>query len=280
MKSDTDKFYSDPNSYLAQGDIFHLDMVGPFADEVKRIFRTTDGRHGSVFFEGECSAKVFSQGDLEMLLATTSRTELHTDPFSKTEDGQAEMVVVPAELFRYFIVASNTCDISGQDAPPKLATAILPVITLADMCKSTKLELKTSTSQTTIHTFIMEYYPQADGLESCSDVDYGEQVRLNINRWIDSKPTKKLLEDARRIKNFLQRYFDGGYLFSLPQNIKYSLPESYVDFTAVLTVPTEKLFALKNHRFVRIADRYCDSFARKFGDFFSRLALPERMRPN
>ena len=69
-------------------------------------------------------------------------------------------------------------------------------------------------------------------------------------------------------------------MLSLPQNIKYNLPESYVDFTAVLTVPTDKLLGLKNRRFVRIADRYCDNFARKFGEFFSRLALPEQMRPN
>ena len=190
------------------------------------------------------------------------------------------MVVVPAELFRYFIIVSNTCDISGQDAKPKRAAAILPVTTLAEMCKGTELEFKSIAIPMTIHSFVSEHCPDADELVNSSDVDYSKVVKLTVDKWIGSKPKKDLLKDARRIKNFLHSYHEKGYMHSLPQNIKYSLPESYIDFTAVLTVPTDKLLGLKHHRFVRIADRYCDCFARKFGEFFSRLSLPEQMRPN
>jgi len=280
MKSNTDIFYAAPNDYLAQGDIFRIDLVGPYADEVKRIFRTTDGRHGSVFFEGNCPAKIFSQEDLESLLETTRRTELHIDPFSKTRDGQAEMVVVPAELFQYFIVATNTCDISGVDGPPKCAATILPVITLASMCKRTPLTFRTVNTPTTIHSFVTQYCPKGEALEVAGDLDYSTIVRLTINEWIESNIPKKLRQDVAQIKNFLMNYHSKGYMSPLPQNMKYGLPESYVDFTTVLTVPRDKLLEIKEFRFVRIADRYCDNFARKFGDFFSRLALLKQMRPS
>jgi len=281
MKSSTDIFYSEPQDYLSQGDIFKIDIVGPIADEVKRIFRTTDGQHGSVFFEGNSEAKIFSQEDLLNFLGNISRTDLHTDPFTNTQDGQAEMVVVPAELFEYFIIATNTCDISGIDRPAQPTTTILPVITLARMCKRTKLpSLRSSDTPISIHSFIIKYCPDGHRLESTNELDYSKVARLTIKGLIESNPSTKLLEDSRRIKNFLRVYYDKGYMFSLPQSPKYNLPESYVDFTTVLTVPTNKVLSIQQFRFVRISERYCDNFARKFGDFFSRLAFRVEMRPS
>jgi hypothetical protein len=69
------------------------------------------------------------------------------------------------------------------------------------------------------------------------------------------------------------------FIFSLPADASFGLPESYVDFTSAFTVPTSKLLALKDSRFAKIADPYRIDFAQKFGSFFSRVALPKQMQP-
>jgi hypothetical protein len=69
------------------------------------------------------------------------------------------------------------------------------------------------------------------------------------------------------------------FMFSLPADATFRLPESYIDFTAVYTVHTSKLLAIQDLRFAMIADPYRIDFAQKFGSFFSRVALPKPMRP-
>ena len=78
---------------------------------------------------------------------------------------------------------------------------------------------------------------------------------------------------------FLSRYYEKVCMFSLPAEPTFNLPESYVDFTAVFTVQTSKLLALESSRFVTIVDPYRIAFAKRFGEFFARVALPKLMRP-
>ena len=112
-----DTFYLPPGPQLEQGDIFRTELVAPAADRRQRIFRAADGRHGSVVFEEECEGRVFARSDLESLLRQSSANELRTRPFVQTPDGHDEMVVVYARLLRYFVIATQTCDISGEEGP-------------------------------------------------------------------------------------------------------------------------------------------------------------------
>lgn len=272
-------YYADPNRYLQQGDIFRLDLVAPAADEVQRIFRAKNGRHGSVVFQEDCEARVFSRDELDELLAATSQRVLHTKPFHQTPDGQNEMVVVFARLFRYFVIATQTCDISGKDKAAFESAIILPVIPLMDLCRSEPMPFASTHETLTIHEFVTRYCEKSEELQSVGDMDYGNALRNFVDRCATSAHNKNVRKDAKFIGNYLKRYYEKGYMFSLPGDEGFGLPESYVDFTAAFTVPTSKLLALESLRFATIIDPYRLAFAQKFGYFFARIALPKPMRP-
>jgi len=274
-----DSYYMDPASYLQQGDIFRIDLVAPVADEVQRIFRAKDGRHGSVVFEQNCEARVFSRNDLDNLLAAISQTPLHTKPFHKTPDGYDEMVVVFARLFRYFIIATQTCDISGKNKGRSEWATILPVIPLVDLCKTEPMPFASTYETLTIHEFVTKYCEKGGELQNSSAMDYVPRLRQLVNDSIKSKQNEKVRKDTQFLKNYLSNYYAKIFMFSLPANVKYNLPESYVDFTSAFTVHTSKLLAIQDLRFARIAVPYSFDFAQKFGHFFTRVALPKQMRP-
>jgi len=279
MTSSEANFYTTPSDHLEQGDIFYLDLVAPIADEIKRIFRTEDGRHGSLFFEGNARAKVFSQSELEELLQTSNRTELHTDPFRETLDGQQEMVVVAGRLFQYFIIASQTCDISGKNGKSLPWAIVLPIITISYTCKNQCLPFKSIDDQMTIHDFICSKLQDSEKLQSATEFEYGEEIRNITSELLEKKNNGKILEDIRQIKNFLNNYHKKGYMFPLTEKPDFKVPESYVDFTAAYSVPTDKLLSVKENRFARINTPYREDFAQHFANFFARVALPTPMKP-
>jgi hypothetical protein len=278
-KTNNDSFYTSQEEHLEQGDIFRVEIVAPAADEVQRIFRTKDGRHGSVVFEENCDARVFSRTELDSLLESISQTPLHTEPFSKSPDGQEEMVVVFSRLFRFFIIATQTCDICGIDKTPSEWATVFPVITLADLCKNEPLPFSRTNQVLTIHGFVHKYCEGIEGLEDLSDMDYVPELKKIINQCSKSHPSKDVQQDGRHIRSYLSDYHKPVFIFSLPADASFGLPESYVDFTSAFTVPTSKLLALKDSRFAKIADPYRIDFAQKFGSFFSRVALPKQMQP-
>lgn len=278
-RGNNDSYYARPAEALEQGDMFHLELVAPAADEVQRIFRAKDGRHGSVVFEENCDALVFNRLDLDTLLESVSVTPLHTKPFRKTPDGHEEMVVVYSRLLRYFIIATQTCDICGIDKAPFEWATILPVITLADFCSSEPLPFLSTHQTITIHEFVSAYCEESNALEGATDMEYAAIVRQMVAGLAESGYPKKVRKDAKYLKKYLQEYFDRMYMFLLPADPNFELPESYVDFTSAFTVPTGKLLAIKDSRFAKITDPYRVSFAQKFGTFFARVALPRPMRP-
>ena len=278
-QANRDSYYTGPGEALEQGDIFRVDLVGPAADEVQRIFRTRDGRHGSVVFEENCDATVFTRGELEALLETASRTPLHTDPFHRTQDGQEEMVVVFSRLFRYFMIATQTCDICGIDKAAVEWATILPVIPLADFCKNELLPFTSIDKPITIHEFVRKQCEEDGRLDTAGDIEYARVLRDIVQSLVGSVLNKRVKQDVGYVRNYLRDYYKKIYMFLLPADPKFQLPESYVDFTSAFTVPTSKLLAIRTVRFAKINDPYRIDFAQKFGAFFARVALPKPMRP-
>lgn len=278
-KINNDSYYTIPNEHLEQGDIFRIDIVSPAADEVQRIFRSKDGRHGSVVFEENCEAMIFSRAELDNLLENTSQTPLHTRPFSKSPDGQEEMVVVFSRLFHYFIIATQTCDICGLDKDPHEWATILPIITLAELCKNEPLPFKKTERIMTIQEFLNEYCEESSELENATDIEYGHVIKNIVKDLAESATDKNVKEDAKYIKKYLNEYHKPMYIYYLAADQTVAMPESFIDFTSAYTVPTSKLLALKNTRFIKISNLYRTDFAQKFGLFFSRIALPQPMRP-
>ncbi len=190
------------------------------------------------------------------------------------------MVVVYARLFEYFVIASQTCDISGMDKPAQLWATILPVVTLAAMCRQESIPMGPQEALRTIDSVVREHCPNSEQLERASDADYGMTIRLLVDEWLNSAAAKESKILSRRIKNFLNDYHKAGYMHPLRDNIQLRVPESYVDFTAAFSVPRSKLLALRNHRIATIASPYREDFSHRFATFYSRVALPAPMRPD
>lgn len=269
--------YAPVSEYLQQGDIFCQKVVTPVVDTEKRIFRTSDGQHGSVVFADGVSAKVFEESELIAKLNECARTPLHTDPFCLTEDGFPEMVVVHSTLTSYFIIATQTCDICGVDRKPLPTAIILPVLTVQDICRNQRLPFQSlGNKEMTIESFL-ELNAGAAHLRTESDsFRYPTLLREVFSNW---KPGKQFEPDRNRLRNYMDQLHEKGWMYFLKQDDALKVPESYVDFSVAYTVPTFRLNELKASRIARLADNVRNHFSREFADMLSRIALPTPIKP-
>lgn len=272
------EFYTEVKEYLQQADIFRVDVVSPIADTQKRIFRTADGCHGSLYFEGTAQARVFSEEDLTAKLSIQERGPYHSAPFCQIADGSNELVVVEAKKIKYFVIASQTCDISGKDKKALPFATLLPIITLYDVCRTETLPFD-KTESYTIHDFLLSHCDGTEELNLCNEYTYGCKIKELVRALLQSGLNKNLAEKVSRIKNFINQGFANSiFTYLLQENQEKQIPESYIDFSVICTVPTPKLEALKPHRLCRLQETYHMSFIKQFATFFERVAEPKAMR--
>lgn len=266
-------FYSSVDAFIQQGDIFRVDLVAPLADQNVRLFRSADGRHGSVVFEEGGNGRVFAPDDLKSVLqGNQSLTGLHTSPFEATHDGQLEMVVTFANFVQFFVVVSQTCDVSGVDKEPFPVAMILRAKTLYDICRTDRLPLRGGALET-IHEFLLKETSDF-ALASASVTDYSQTLRNCLLNW--APDTNTLRETRGRIGNFLDKAMKGGsYLYYLADDRERGIPEMCVDFSCAFTVMTQQLLDLQQRRVGRIANPYRDQFAQEFGNRIGRVAVPK-----
>lgn len=274
--TETRKF-SDVTTYLQQGDIFKIDVVCPIIDTEQRLFRSVDGRHGSVVFSGSSPGKVFEPRDLLKTLEERVQTPLHTKPYCLTPDGHPELVVVHATKTSHFIVASQTCDISGCDKKALDTCIILPIRTILEVCRNERLPFDNEGSNYTIE----EYVDSVCGSDlKMRDVDdplsYPDRLRELMDSW--NPATKAKNEEKSRIKNYLKKLCESNWTYYLQPDSELQIPASFVDLAVAYTVPVLKLEQLKEHRVARLGDPYRDQFSQAFGNRLSRIAVPEPMR--
>lgn len=291
MQTPEGGWYCKPADFLEQGDVFGLDVVAPFADFTQRLFRTEDGRHGSAVFEEGVPATVFSRTELENTLRISTRTRLHTAPFGVTEDDQCEMVVVHAMLVRYFVIASQTCDVSGIDAEPLSHVLVVPIRTLVETCQSERLPFYAGdpgspfvgqthpTEDLTIHEYLVDRCKKDELLKHTAPADYGAALRLVVEDWMPTKGTTEK-QNAGLIKSFINNQFKLGHVDYLPDAPKFDVPEGIVDFSMIFTASRQLLVAQKEKRLARIADPYRDAFSRRLADQISRIATPRPKKPD
>ena len=176
--------YCPVSEYLQQGDIFKVRIVTPFSDRKERLFRTFDGRHGSLVFSSEVAGTVFERSDLELCLnRATARDPWHTDPFQIAPDGQEELVVTFAKVVELFVIATQTCDISGQEKHAASHAIILPVKTLSDLCRFDRVPFNGRTEPASMEEYLTEVTGR-DALKKTSDpFEYGRIFRRLLDEW-------------------------------------------------------------------------------------------------
>jgi hypothetical protein len=277
--SEASVLYHPLKDFIQQGDIFCQEVVTPVVDAQKRIFRAADGRHGSVVFADGASARVFEENELRKSLNSCVRSPLHTDPFVPTPDGHPELVVVHATLTSYFVVVSQTCDVCGVDKPALLTTIILPIITVRDICRFQRLPFPSMNNlEVTIEEFIEANANVANLRKEVDAFSYPQILRDIFTTW---NPATKALElDRNKVRNYLDGVHKKGWMYFLKQDDNFQMPESYVDFSVALTVPTQKLVGMRPARIACIADPYRMKFAQEFAIRLSRVAVPVPSKPD
>ena len=269
-------FYSAPAGFLQQGDVYCAPLVAPITDAQQRIFRSFDGRHGSVVIAGEADGKVFSRTELITALQAAVRGALHTEPFTATPDGQMEFVVTNADLIEYFIVISQTCDICGVDHAPKALAMILKAKSMRHLCRTEPLPFKGEALPLTIH----EYMSAKNGfgaLEEADEATYSYRLREIWQAW---KPTTNDGRDNRgKINNYLSSMQKkGGPTYFLAHDSYHGMPPLYIDFLTAFTVTTSQLETMKEKRIATLSEAYRIDFAQSFAAHIGRVALPVAMQ--
>ncbi|MHB1034641.1 MAG: hypothetical protein ACYC35_08860 [Pirellulales bacterium] len=277
--------YSAANAYLAQGDIFKRRLVAPLADDEIRILRSEAGRHGQHVLSGE-SGRLFSYDELVDTLTALPPNE-QEGPFQTSGGPPLEYVVVPAGLVEYFMLASQTCDVSGVDGAAKPFAAVVPVVSVSGYLSRERLPLgllgedaQDKTQWTTIVDYLQDTLKEDLGKIRDDPFGLPDKVRQVLRGW---QPPKKSNEHQVRgkILNVLGGLLDSkrSYIYYLPLSRPHRVPESYVDFTRLVSIGTDKLNDLKQHRVSSLASPYREEFANKLGLYLSRIATPAPLVP-
>jgi hypothetical protein len=269
-------------NYLSQGDIFKIDLVAPMADTEKLIYRTVDGQHINNILPDGTNGRIFIYEELLSLIETFS-SEQRFFPFQQTE-----RVIVSANLLRYFIVLSQTCDISGVDHPAKPNCAIAPILTIAQHCQN-KVSIKYKDPKTNqensltvnIPDYMNEKIDSSFKDKSSDDFAFPNYLRENLDNWSkklkNESPEHKLING---LKNSLNMIIENKKLeiYYLAQDQENGVPESYIDFCRVYTIQTVLIEKLKDKRIATLKSPYREQFARKFAEYYARIATPYPMR--
>jgi hypothetical protein len=270
----TPPFYIPFTDFLQQGDIFRVGIVTPVADAQQRLFRSIDGRHGSVVFAEGTNGRVFDRTELdETLDSLTSQTPLHTRPFRPTPDGQPELAVVFAGFSEHFVIATQTCDVSGHDKKEFPYAMILPARTLMEICQTEQIDLQGRNQPITIEEYLMERTGDVTIASVADATRYSEKLKEVLASWNPTENADKA--NQRLITKFLNKIRrTAGHLYYLPADDRFHVPELMVDFCTTYTVATRQLTNFASGRVARIGDPYRDHFARAFADRISRIAIP------
>jgi hypothetical protein len=270
-------FFADCEDYLAQGDIFRLELVLPMPDTQKRIFRTPEGRHGKLVLEAG-GGYAFSESDLLQTLESLP-LEDRLLPFQRTPDGDYELVIVAADLLRHFIVVSQTCDISGVDSPASPLCVIARVMTIAEFCRTEKVPFPSAATgaEKTIVTFLAERLGEHIKQEAENDLTFPDYLRKALDDW-KAKDTRES-PDARirgAIKTLLNNIVGNKQLntYYLHPDAARGGPESFVEFSYLFTVRTGLLIEHQGSRIATLSSPYREEFAQRFAHYYMRIATP------
>jgi hypothetical protein len=273
--------------YLTQGDIFKFDLVAPIADLEKRIFRTIDGKHSSLINSDGSNGRIFAYDELLAAIEDLPIQE-RLPPFQKTTDGKYERVLVYAELLKYFIILSQTCDISGVDSSPNPICTVVPIVTIGQYCQNQlpfsyeDPEIRQKVFQTiSIADYVSEKFDPEFKSKVSDEFTFPDYLRENLKTWQD-KAKKKPQKSAflGTIRNALKLIVENKPLsiYYIAPDKEHNVPESYVDFCRVYIVSTNVIQDIRDKRIATLSVLYREEFAKKFANYYERIATPQPMR--
>ncbi len=266
-----------------QGDIFATRLVAPLADDEVRLFRTVSGRLGHLAMEGHEAGRVFAYDDVLAIPGVPDGER--PLPFPVAAEGGGEMVVAYADLLEYFVLASQTCDVTPPK--PKDFVSLVPYLPLAPRLMGERLPIGLSPDEAADRTLwktVCEYITQhtGDSLHGAGEGVFGLPMRVRMavaDAW--QGVPREINANRKWIKEHVRGLSDNErlYLYYMPPAPEAGVPEGYVDFTRLYTIPFDCLSRLGPHRRATINSPYREQFARKLGDYLSRVAVPKALDP-
>jgi hypothetical protein len=278
----------DCQDHLSQGDIFLLDLVAPMADPDIRIFRTEDGTHLNIADEIDGRIRVFTPDELTATIRDLSPDQ-RRPPFHNSIDGIREMVLVYADLLKYFMIISQTCDISGVDSDPKPTCSIIPITTLAQFCQQECLPLqyrdpatrKSKTEVVNITDYFAESFDPSFRHMVLDDSGFPEYLRQNIKTWqkgAGKNGAKQVF--LSKIRNALRDITQNRRLYSyyIKEDKDHEIPECFADFLRIYTIRIEVIQSTKDARIGMVTPPFRDQLVQKFAHYYQRIATPYAMK--
>ena len=278
----------DCQNHLSQGDIFHLDLVAPLADPDIRIVRTVDGRHLNLTDQINGRTGIFTPDQLVTTMQDLPPDQ-HRPPFQKSIDGIYEMVLVYADLLKYFMIISQTCDISGVDSKPKPTCTVIPITTLAQYCQQENVPLpyrdpgieQSITETVNIADYFAEYFDQSFRDMVLDDFGFPEYLRQNIKTWqkeAGKNGAKQVFLST--IRNSLRNITQSKllYIYYIKPDRDHGIPDCFADFLRVYTVQIQVIQSIKDNRIGMVIPPFRDELVQKFAYYYQRIATPYPMK--
>lgn len=275
--------FSNCTDYLAQGDIYAMPLIAPYADKEIRIFRGSNGEPGFKVLESDdIEGCVFEYSELIDFLQKQPR-ESTIFPFEDNSGYPNELAVVSADLLEFYVIVSQTCDISGVDSVPKPFASILPIVSIASILKKNKINVQNNSQEDerpTVPQYLERAIPGVDFSTLKNDpYEFPDAVYRAVEGWQPAEKKARVIRN--QTKNFINKIRENNreYFYYLPCSREYAVPEGFVDFCRLYTLPTETLNDLKEFRVSSISSPYKEQFAQKFSLYLSRIATPTPIDP-
>lgn len=263
---------------LCQGDLFRFSIALPRASAGIVLIELSEtplsDNMGSVT---HCSIEIASQGDGTIAPGSFRGR-------GRPTANATYPVVVHAALFDYFVIASQTCDVSGDGKLPLVCIA--PFQTLGQLMATEPLPLKPNTTKDsdrnewqTINEYLAEAH-RAD-FSDIDDVDalLPERVRQFVSEG-RLNGTKEAKKDLGRVKSMYDDFLaERKWIYYLPPSQGPQIPEGYVDLRQIYTVELTQLEQISDRRIAALRGNYREHFSKHLGDLLSRVAVLQQLKP-
>jgi len=189
-------------------------------------------------------------------------------------------VAVYAYVVDYFMVGSQTCDISGPGRGTR--ACVVPYFTLGQVLASQTVPVTrddgSESSTTIVDRLEREFGADFSGVSDIH-MDLPARVRDFVRERLGVE-TKQHQKTLRQVLNAInQRLLNPGMgVYYLPEARDLEFPEGYADLRQVYTMSLDELETHSDKRLASLAGSYREEFGRALGDLLSRVAVEEPRR--
>jgi hypothetical protein len=188
------------------------------------------------------------------------------------------LVVAYGDLWEYFVLASNTCDASGEGRKPYLC--VLPYVPFAHGLRDRKAPLGLATrSQRKDQdrwVSVLGFLRDEAGVDLSSvAVDELPRAFRDAVKELGPPLPEADIKLLRKVAGDTPPMAKRNYAYWVPGTEAAPLvPDGYVDFVQVCMLSNDRLQGFADRRIATLRSPYREQFSHKLGNYLSRVAVP------